>query len=74
MIVMQATVLQDFDFVFKLRIPHLHTHQEAIHLAFWQRKGALVIDRILGRDHHKWRRHRVSLAIHRELPASHHFQ
>ena len=46
-------------------------HQEAVELRFRQRIGALLLDRVLGREHHEQVRHLVGLAGDRDLALLH---
>ena len=45
--------LQDDPFVVELREPHPQLHHEAVHLGLGERVGALLLDRVLGRQHHE---------------------
>ena len=44
---------------------------EAVELRLGQRKGALVLDRVLGGEHHERRRHLVADAVNRDLALLH---
>jgi hypothetical protein len=53
------------------RILDQQLEHEAIHLRFRQRVGALLLDRILGRQHHERFRQFVRLPAQRDLPLLH---
>ena len=65
---------QDADLVLHLRIVQLQLHQEAVHLGFRQRIGALLLYGVLGGQHHEQRRHGVTLPRHRDLALLHGFE
>ena len=48
--------------------------QEAVELGFGQRVGALLFDRVLGRDHHEVLAQIEALAVDRDLALLHGFQ
>ena len=51
-----------------------NAHQEAVELRLRQRVRAMVLDRVLRRQHHERRRQRVRVVIHGDLRFVHRFQ
>ncbi|CFM72781.1 Uncharacterised protein [Bordetella pertussis] len=65
---------QHRDLVVGGRIIQPDLHQETVHLRFRQRIRALLLDGVLGGQHHEQRRHRPRHPAHRDLPLFHRLQ
>ena len=62
---------QDFFFRVVLRVSHFDPKQESVELGFGQWIGAVVLDRILCGDNHKWARQRIRVAIDTDTSFAH---
>ena len=69
-----AAAAQDLLLLLFARIADVEADQESVELRFGKRIGAVQLDRILRRDHHKRLDEREGLAFHRDLPLLHRFQ
>src|SRR3989449_87293 len=63
--------LEDLDFLLSRRVAHVDLQQESIDLGFRQRIGALVLNRILRRNHEERPVERERFALQRRLPFLH---
>ena len=66
--------LQDGDFLHVRRIAERDAQQEAVELRLRQRERALVLDRVLRREHDEGHRQIVRHAVDRDLPLLHRFE
>jgi len=67
-------VEHDFAFGVMIGIVHVDLHQEAVELGFRQRIGALLLDRVLGREHVKRARNVMAIARDRHMVFLHRLQ
>ena len=63
--------LEHTPLVLALGVADADPQQEAVELRLRERVGALVLDRVLGREHDERRRERPRLALDRDLPLLH---
>ena len=69
---MRALLLvEDHDLLERCRVAEAEPEHEAVELGLRQRERALVLDRVLGRDHEERVRHRVRDAVDRRLALLH---
>ncbi len=64
-------VPQNLPLVRHPRIANAQAQHEPIQLRLWQRVSAVMLDRVLGRQHNERCRQRVSHAFDRHLPFGH---
>ena len=72
--ILGAVELDDLAFDRLIRIGDDDMHQETVELRFGQRISALLLDRVLGREHHEQAGHLVGLAGDRDLAFLHGLQ
>ena len=65
---------QDRNLIGACGIPKPDPHHEAVQLRLWQREGALVFDRVLGRHDKERCRERVTRAVNGYLAFLHRFK
>ena len=63
--------VEDLELGLAARVADRDAHEEPVELALGQRVGALVLDRVLGGDHHERRLERVGGAVDRDLALLH---
>ena len=66
-----ALVLHDPQLLVLVRIPERRAQEEAVELGLGQRKGALLLDRVLGRDQEERRGQGTRRAVDRDLTLRH---
>ncbi len=69
-----ATAAEDFAFAGGVRVADADPHQEAVQLRFGKWIGAVVLDRVLGRDHHERAGERIAAAVDGDLLLVHGFE